>query len=117
MKKNPFVKNLKKNKRISIYDKWQSEEKESIFFSAADAIWVGYKNYSFPSGVMYQAASLNKPTILSKEAGFINNLNRKYRIGISCNVNEPLEILNAIKRSKIININLFLKKIFQNFTE
>ena len=60
---------------------------------------------------MYQAASLNKPTILSKEAGFINNLNRKYRIGISCNVNEPLETLNAIKRSKIININLFLKNI------
>ena len=49
---------------------------------------------------MYQAASLNKPTILSKEAGFINNLNRKYRIGISCNVNEPLEILNAIKDQK-----------------
>ena len=64
---------------------------------------------------MYQAASLNKPTILSKEAGFINNLNRKYRIGISCNVNEPLEILNAIKKIKNNKYKLVLKKNISKF--
>lgn len=115
LKNNPFVKNLKKKNVISTYDEWQDEEKESIFFSAADVIWVGYKNYSFPSGVMYQAACLNKPTILSKEAGFINNLNKKYRIGISCNVNEPLEILNAIKKIKNNKYKLILKKNISQF--
>ena len=115
LKNNPFVKNLKKNNMISIYDEWQNEEKESIFFSAADAIWVGYKNYSFPSGVMYQAACLNKPTILSKQAGFINDLNKKHRIGISCDVNEPLEILKAIKKIKNNKYKLILKKNISQF--
>ena len=115
LKNNPFIKNLKKNNLISIYDEWQNEERESIFFSAADAIWVGYKNYSFPSGVMYQAACLNKPTILSKQAGFINDLNKKHRIGISCDVNEPLEILKAIKKIKNNKYKLILKKNISKF--
>lgn len=118
LKKDPFIKMLRKEKKISIYDGWQSEKKESIFFSAADAIWVGYKNYSFPSGVLYQAVSLKKPSIVSLEGGFINDLNKKHKIGISCDINQPLEILKAVKKIKnnkqksiiIKNINKFYLK-------
>ena len=104
LNKNKFVKNLKNNKNISIYNDWQSEKNEAIFFSACDAIWIGYKNYSFPSGVLYQAVSLKKPSIISKEAGFINDLNNKFKIGVSCNINDPSDILNAIKKLKKLNI-------------
>ena len=64
---------------------------------------------------MYQAACLNKPTILSKQAGFINDLNKKYKIGISCDVNEPVEILKAIKKIKNKKYKFILKKNISKF--
>ena len=99
LKNSNLVKSLIKKKKISIYDGWQTEIKESIFFNASDAVWIGYKNYSFPSGVLYQAVCLKKPTILSKE-GFINELNKKFRIGISCDIKNPDDILNAVNKIK-----------------
>ena len=111
LKNNKLVKKLIHQNQISIYDGWQSEKKEAIFFCASDAIWIGYKNYPFPSGVLYQAVSLNKPSLISNE-GFINNLNKKYKIGITIDINNPKSILNAVsyikdaKNKRIITNNL-----------
>ena len=105
---------MKKNKNISIYDAWHNEKQEALFFSAADAIWIGYKNYPFPSGVLYQAISLKKPSIVSSE-GFINHLNKKYKIGISCDINSPNNILDAVYKIKNPKNLKFLKKNISKF--
>lgn len=115
LNKNKFVEKLKKNKDISIYNGWQSEKNEAIFFSACDAIWIGYKNYPFPSGVLYQAVFLKKPSIISKEAGFINDLNNRFKIGVSCDINEPLDILNVIKKLKKSKYSKLIKKNASKF--
>lgn len=115
LNKNKFVKKLKNNKDISIYNGWQSEKNEAIFFSACDAIWIGYRNYPFPSGVLYQAVSLKKPSIISKEAGFINDLNNQFRIGVSCDINDPLDILNVIKKLKKSKYSQLIKKNASKF--
>ena len=114
LKNDKYVKSLIWQKKISLYDGWHSEKKEAIFFSASDAIWIGYKNYSFPSGVLYQAISIKKPCIVSND-GFINELNKKYKFGVSVNINDPKAIMksiNVIKKNKknlLINIKEFQK--------
>jgi hypothetical protein len=92
---NIFVKKLKLNTKLFIYNKWLTEEEEALFFSAVDIVWVGYKSYSSPSGVLYQAVSKSLPIITSDD-GLICHLNKKIKIGISVNIFSPSEIIKAI---------------------
>ena len=114
LKNDKYVQSLKQQKKISLYDGWHSEKKEAIFFSASDAIWIGYKNYSFPSGVLYQAISIKKPCIVSND-GFIHELNKRYKFGVSININNPKAIMKSIdvikknKKNLLINIQKFQK--------
>jgi len=114
LENDKYVQFLKDKKKLSLYDDWHSEKKEAIFFSASDAIWIGYKNYSFPSGVLYQAISLKKPCIVSND-GFINKINKKYKFGETVNINDPKSIINSIdkiiknKKSYLSNIKKFQK--------
>ena len=114
LKKDKFVQSLKQQNKISLYDGWHSEKKESIFFNASDAVWIGYKNYTFPSGVLYQAISINKTCIISNN-GFLNELNKRYKFGVTVDINNPEDILNSIdvmkknKKTFLININKFKK--------
>ena len=80
---------------------------------------IAYKNYSYPSGVLYQAASFGLPVILSND-GLINQLNKKYKFGISINIfniNESAKKINKIMNIK--NYSNFSKniKIFYNLTK
>ena len=109
LKNDKYVQSLKRQKKISLYDGWHSEKKEAIFFSASDAIWIGYKNYSFPSGVLYQAISIKKPCIVSND-GFTHELNKRYKFGVSIDINNPKAIMNSIdlikKNKKVLLINI-----------
>ena len=114
LENDQYVQSLKDKKKLSLYDDWQSERKEAIFFSASDAIWIGYKNYSFPSGVLYQAISMKKPCIVSND-GFINKINKKFKFGATVNINDPKDIINSIdkivknKTRYLLNIKKFQK--------
>tara|TARA_Y100000591_G_scaffold326251_1_gene348588 strand:- start:1935 stop:3140 length:1206 start_codon:yes stop_codon:yes gene_type:complete len=114
--RNKFIKKLINNKQISIYDNWQTEKKEALFFHASDAIWIGYKNYPFPSGVLYQAVSLKKPSLISNE-GFINELNKKHKIGISIDIYNPKSILDGVKKLKNSKNKSFLTKSLSTFSK
>lgn len=94
--KKTIQKYTKLNK-IYLFDNWQDEKKESQLFFASDIIWIGYKNYSSPSGVLYQAAASRKPVIVSK-VGIINQTTLRYKLGISANINNPKSIVKAIYR-------------------
>ena len=93
--KNTFVKKLKLQKKVLFYNKWVSEKKEALFFGASDIVWIGYKNYPFPSGVLNQAIIKQIPVLISDD-GYIYKLNRKYKFGRSVNIYKPSSIIKGI---------------------
>ena len=117
--KSTEVKKLIYEKKIIIFSGWQNEQTEAKLFTAADVVWIAYKNYSYPSGVLYQAASFGLPVILSND-GLINQLNKKYKFGISINIFNINE--SAKKINKLMNIKSYSNfskniKIFYNLTK
>ena len=116
LRNNNFVKKLKLTKKLFIYNKWLTEEEEALFFSAADIVWIGYKKYSSPSGVLYQAVSKLLPIITSDD-GLICFLNKKIKIGISVNIFNPCEIINAINYITNKNNILYLKNNIKKFSK
>lgn len=114
--KNNFVQKLKSNKKIYIFDNWINEEMESHLFTASDIVWIGYKNYSSPSGVLYQAVHKCLLILISNN-GLINHLNKEIKIACPVNICDSLSIIKGINfvldtknRKKFIkNINKFSK--------
>jgi hypothetical protein len=112
LKNSNFVKNLKLNKKIYLFNSWIDEKKESLLFSATDIVWIGYKKYSSPSGVLYQAIHKSKPVIISND-GLINHLNKKIKVGYALNIFKPLNIIEGIdfllkkKNIKKLKYNIF----------
>jgi hypothetical protein len=96
------IKNLIKNKRLLIFHGWQSEINEAKLFSASDLIWVGYKNYPIPSGVLYQASVKSLPVLVSNE-GIINYFNKKYKLGLAVDLNNIDNLV--FKINKILEVN------------
>jgi len=90
-----FVKKLIIKKKLFIFNSWQSNLREILFFCAADAIWVGYRNNPYPSGVLYQASILKTPVLVSN-FGIIGWLNRNFKIGYSMNMNSIPDIVKKI---------------------
>jgi hypothetical protein len=102
---------LIKSKKIFIFKGWQNELTESLLFSAADVIWIGYKNYPFPSGVLYQAASRSLPIITSNE-GIINWTNKKYGLGLTADIDNTHDIIVQINKLQSKSLyKRFQKKI------
>lgn len=91
-----FINQLKMKKKIFSFNDWISEKKEALLFSAADIVWIGYKNYSSPSGVFYQAIHKSIPMLISNN-GLINNLNKKIKVGYAVNIYDSLDIIKGIK--------------------
>ena len=82
-------------KKIFIFKNWINEQKESDLFSATDIVWIGYKNYSSPSGVFYQAVHKSLPMIISDD-GLLYNLNQTINVARAVNIHNPLSIIEGI---------------------
>ena len=115
-----FINQLKMKKKIFSFNEWISEKKEALLFSATDIVWIGYKNYSSPSGVFYQAIHKSVPMLISND-GLINNLNKKIKVGYAVNIYDSLDIIKGIKyllhkknRSKIKENILKFSKISES---
>tara|TARA_A100001015_G_scaffold314321_1_gene423521 strand:+ start:4596 stop:5795 length:1200 start_codon:yes stop_codon:yes gene_type:complete len=93
--KSSFAKKIIKQKKIQIFNDWQTEKMEAKLLSLCDIVWIAYKNYSTPSGVLYQAASLGLPVVVSND-GLIHKLNKKYNFGISVDINKSNLAANKI---------------------
>lgn len=92
---NKFINNLKLENKLFIFNNWISEEKEALLFSATDIVWIGYKNYSFPSGVFYQAMQKCIPPLISND-GLIDNLNKEINVGYPINIYSSSNIIKGI---------------------
>jgi hypothetical protein len=92
---NKFINNLKLENKLFIFNGWISEEKEALLYSATDIVWIGYKNYSYPSGVFYQAMQKCIPPLISND-GLIENLNKGVNVGYPINIYSSSSIIKGI---------------------
>lgn len=114
--KEKFYNDLVKRKKLFIYDGFQDVKKESILFSAARIVWVGYLNVLFTSGILHQAASKRIP-VLATSKGIIGDLTRKYNLGITVNVfnkNSVIKSINKICFKKFKNKSFIKKQFIKN---
>ena len=109
---NSFINKLKLENKLFIFNSWISEKKEALLYSAADIVWIGYKNYSYPSGVLYQAIQKSIPPLISND-GIVNNLNKNIKVGYPVNIYDPSNIIKGInyllkkKNNKMLKKNIF----------
>ena len=86
---------LRKEGKMIEFNKFLNDEEETYVFSAADAVWVGYKYFYRSSGVLYLAGAMELPVIACKE-GVIGWQTNKHRLGLVVDIDKPLEIVKAV---------------------
>ena len=80
---------------ILTIDRFIEPVMEQRLFSAADAVWVGYKEHFGSSGIVGQATAAGKPVIACK-AGLIGFLTARHKFGICVDIQNSTAILHAI---------------------
>jgi hypothetical protein len=119
-----FYHYLVKKKKLFIFNSFQDIRRESILFSAAKIIWVGYRNVPFASGILHQAAFKRIPVIATCQ-GIIGDLTLKYNLGLRVDVANKVSIIKSINKicfknfkNKSLKSERFIKnshpKIFMN---
>lgn len=82
------VNELVRRRRIILKLGYSSPEVESAAFSAADAVWVAYKNHSTMSGVLLQAVCCEIP-VITANYGLAHWLTSREGIGVSVDLTKP----------------------------
>ena len=126
---NSYVKNLIKRGKIIVYDKFISTKKESVLFSAADALWCVYKDTPLGSSGVFFLANDAKLPIITNKHGLVGYYNKNYSLGPildvddnfqkSCEIIENLALKDSIYYAFIKNHIKFGNKIskHQKFSE
>ncbi|MFZ1746128.1 MAG: glycosyltransferase [Nitrospirales bacterium] len=87
--------NLNMRGRIHQINRFLSMEEESMVFSAADVVWLGYQGHYHMSGVLVQAGVMGLP-VLACEEGLIGSLTNRFTSGIVVSSSSPSAIAKAI---------------------
>lgn len=118
-----IAKLLLEKKKLYVFDGFKNEREEAALFSAANIVWVGYKKtFPFLSGVLYQSAIKHLP-IIACNHGIIGWFNKKYKLGLSVDINRTSSVVKAINKfsdkkiynSFLLNISFFAQKAHPNF--
>ncbi len=81
--------------RIHQVNRYIDVTEDANFFTCADLIWVGYKNYYAMSAVLVQAAQYRRP-VLATDVGLIGWLTNKHKTGLAINISKQDEIVKSI---------------------
>ena len=81
--------------RLLLLNQFIDSGLEQQLFSAADAVWVGYKNHFGSSGLLGQAAAAGKP-VIACDQGLIGYLTDRHQLGITVNIANPESVRSAI---------------------
>jgi hypothetical protein len=101
------------NFEIILLNSFIDSRLQNILFSVSNLIWVGYTKYYSSSGVYYLAGQMNRPVIINN-IGTLNNLNKKYKIGVSADITDPKEVYDKINFIMISGPKYF-KNNFKKF--
>lgn len=76
-------------------DRFASSREESLAFSVADLVWVGYSTHHGPSGVLGKAAAAGVP-VIACNVGNIGWVTDKHRLGPTVDVSDVHAVVAAI---------------------
>jgi glycosyltransferase involved in cell wall biosynthesis len=82
--------------QVVLLNQFVDSSMEQKLFSAADAVWVGYKDHFGSSGLLGQAAAASKP-VIACEVGLIGYLTKRHQLGVAVDVGNPGAVRQAIQ--------------------
>jgi len=82
--------------QLHTMDRFLDKTEESTVFSAADMVWIGYRNHFQMSGVLVQAGKMGLPVIACEE-GLIGWLTKQHQSGIVVSVSRPDSIARGVR--------------------
>ncbi len=82
--------------RLHVINDFLDEGQQSIVFSAADIVWLGYLNHYAMSGVLVQAGCMELP-VIAEECGLIGWYTNKYSLGIVVRASDTQSVALAVK--------------------
>lgn len=87
---------LKASGRLLNRNWYHTPQEEFEMFSAADIVWVGYRNFYWMSGILIQAGAMKLP-VISCDCGVIGWMTQKYNLGPVVDVDDPVMIASAVR--------------------
>ena len=87
---------LLSQKRLILINRFLSDDEQGLVFTAADVVWVGYRNHVHMSGVLVLAGRAGLP-IVGSPVGEIGRIIAKYKLGIAARSDRPAEVKSALR--------------------
>lgn len=82
--------------RVIEINRFLDFEDENLAFSAADAVWLGYRRFYGMSGVLVQSASAGRP-VLATDEGLVGHLTGSHNLGITVSIKDAGAVAKAIR--------------------
>lgn len=89
--------------RVTCYDQFVDDEMQGVLFSAADVVWLGYRDHEFSSGVMVLAGRAGLPVITGR-SGEIAAAAASLGLGLQIDPSNPAEVADALVRMTDANL-------------
>ncbi len=86
---------LLSKKRLIVLDCFLTEAQQDLVFTAADVVWVGYRNHIYMSGVLVLAGKASLPVVGTTE-GEIGRLIERFGLGVAAEIDRPNEVGRAL---------------------
>ena len=104
-----YCRNLIKQKKLYIKNKFISTHEERIYFKNSFLVWTAYENtFMNSSGVYFTALKFYKP-VISNKIGYLSYLTKKFNLGELVNIHNTSSIIKSFK--KFENETFYKKKI------
>lgn len=87
---------LLSRKRVLVLDRFVSDSEQDALFTAADIVWVGYRNHAYMSGVLVLAGLAGK-AVVGPSSGEVGRLIEKHGIGRAVHVDQAAELAQALR--------------------
>jgi glycosyltransferase involved in cell wall biosynthesis len=94
MRVSPYDR-LQNQRRLIVLDRFLDSADQVRVLTAADVVWVGYRNHIYMSGVMVLAGKAGLPVVGTAE-GEIGRLIVEHHLGAAVNIEKPGEVAHAI---------------------
>jgi glycosyltransferase involved in cell wall biosynthesis len=87
---------LLSQKRLIVLDRFLTDSERNLVLTAADLVWVGYRNHVYMSGVIVLAGRAGL-AVLGTPEGEIGRLIAKHSVGLTARLDRPTEIASALR--------------------
>jgi glycosyltransferase involved in cell wall biosynthesis len=93
----PEVRALRDAGRLHVRDAYVDAQEEHLAFAAADAVWLGYRDFYGSSGVLMQAAKAGVPVVGCRD-GLVGWSIARHRLGVTVDIDDAAAVLAALQR-------------------